>query len=184
MRFLRSKNPSLLTDEEIIKEYKKSSNPALIGILFDRYSYLVYSVSFHYLKDEDDCKDAVLTIFENLSKDLSKYEVKHFSSWLHVVTKNHCLRQLSKRKDFIPITDKTNLSEPQEEESEFNIHLPDLDKAIDQLNEDQKICIDLFYLKELSYKEITEKTGFNLNQVKSFIQNGKRNLKLILLKKK
>lgn len=184
MRFLRSKNPSLLTDEAIITQYKQTQNSSLVGILFDRYNYLVYSVSFNYLKDEDDCKDAVLQIFENLSRDLLKYEIKNFSSWLHVVTKNYSLRQLSKKKDIVPITEKIVLTTEEEVEPIFNIHLPNLDKAMEQLNEDQKICIDLFYLKEMSYKEITEKTGYDLNQVKSFIQNGKRNLKLILLKKK
>ncbi len=184
MRFLRSKNPSLLSDEELITNFRKSANPAIIGVLFDRYSHLVYGVSYNYLKDEEDCKDAVLHIFENLGRDLNRYEIKNFSSWLHVVTKNHSLRQLSKRKDTIPLTLQPELIEEEESIPEFNIHLPNLSLAMEQLNEEQKQCIELFYIKELSYKEITEKTGFNLNQVKSFIQNGKRNLKLILLNKK
>ena len=98
MRFLRSKNPSLLSDEELITDFRKTGNPSIIGVLFDRYSHLVYGVSYNYLKDEEDCKDAVLHIFENLGRDLNRYEIKNFSSWLHVVTKNHSLRQLSKRK--------------------------------------------------------------------------------------
>ena len=184
MRFLRSKNPSLLSDEELISDFRKTGNPAIIGVLFDRYSHLVYGVSYNYLKDEEDCKDAVLHIFENLGRDLNRYEIKNFSSWLHVVTKNHSLRQLSKRKDTVPLTFQPELIEEEDSIPEFNIHLPNLSLAMNQLNDEQKICIDLFYIKELSYKEITEKTGYNLNQVKSFIQNGKRNLKLILLNKK
>ena len=184
MRFLRSKNPSLRSDEDIINDFRKSGDQALIGVLFDRYSHLVYAVSYNYLKDEEDCKDAVLHIFENLGKDLNRYEIKNFSSWLHVVTKNYSLRQLSKRKETLPITNQSYLVEEEESGQEFNIHLPNLSKAMEQLNEEQKICIDLFYIKEQSYKEITEQTGFDLNQVKSYIQNGKRNLKLILLNKK
>lgn len=184
MRFLRSKNPSLLTDEELISEFRKNGNASIIGVLFDRYSHLVYGVSYNYLKDEEDCKDAVLHIFEYLGRDLNRYEIKNFSSWLHVVTKNHSLRQLSKRKETLPLSYQNELIEEEESVSEFNIHLPNLSLAMEQLNAEQKICIDLFYIKELSYKEITEQTGFNLNQVKSYIQNGKRNLKLILLNKK
>ena len=184
MRFLRSKKPSLLSDEELITAFKQTGNSALIGVLFDRYSHLVYGVSYNYLKDEEDCKDVVLHIFENLGKDLSKYEIKNFASWLHVVTKNYSLRQLSKRKETLPLSNESNLTEEEEQSPEFNIHLPNLTKALEQLNEEQKICIDLFYIKELSYKQITDQTGYDLNQVKSYIQNGKRNLKLILLNKK
>ncbi len=184
MRFLRSKNPSLRSDEQLINDFRESGDQALIGILFDRYSHLVFAVSYNYLKDEEDCKDTVLHIFENLGRDLKRYEIKNFSSWLHVVTKNYSLRQLSKRKETLPITNESYLVEEEEQTPEFNIHIPHLSLAMEQLNEEQKICIDLFYIKELSYKEITEQTGFNLNQVKSYIQNGKRNLKLILLNKK
>jgi len=184
LRFLRSKNPSLRSDEDIIIDFRKTGDQALIGVLFDRYSHLVFAVSYNYLKDEEDCKDAVLHIFENLGRDLNRYEIKNFSSWLHVVTKNYSLRQLSKRKATLPITNESYIVEEEELGPEFNIHLPNLSKAMEQLNKEQKICIDLFYIKEQSYKEITEQTGFDLNQVKSYIQNGKRNLKLILLNKK
>lgn len=184
MRFLRSKNPSLRSDEDIINHFRKTGDQAIIGVLFDRYSHLVYAVSYNYLKDEEDCKDVVLHIFENLGRDLNRYEIKNFSSWLHVVTKNYSLKQLSKRKVTLPITNESYIVEEEESGPEFNIHLPNLSMAMEQLNEEQKICIELFYIKEQSYKEITEHTGFDLNQVKSYIQNGKRNLKLILLNKK
>lgn len=183
MRFLRSKNPSFLSDDEIIAAFRKNGESTMIAVLFDRYSHLVYGVSYNYLKDEDECKDTVLQIFENLGRDLNKYEIKNFSSWLHVVTKNYCLRQLSKRKETIPITHE-NFIQEEEEGPEINIHLPHLSAAMEKLNEEQRRCIDMFYLREMSYKQITDETGFDLNQVKSYIQNGKRNLKLILLKKK
>ena len=56
--------------------------------------------------------------------------------------------------------------------------------AIDTLNSGQKQCIRLFYLESYSYQEIAALTGQELNEVKSHIQNGKRNLKLILEGKK
>ncbi len=183
MRFLRSKSPSLLNDTEIIAAYRKHHESAMIAVLFDRYSHLVFGVSFNYLKDEDECKDAVLQIFENLARDLMKYEIKNFPSWLHVVTKNYCLRQLAKKKNTIPITHE-NYVEETEEAPEINIFLPNLSGAMLKLNEEQRLCVEMFYLREMSYKEITDKTGYDLNQVKSYIQNGKRNLKLILLNKK
>ncbi|HAN39360.1 MAG TPA: hypothetical protein DCQ29_10705, partial [Chitinophagaceae bacterium] len=53
-----------------------------------------------------------------------------------------------------------------------------LAQALNTLNEAQKICITLFYLQKQSYQQITDSTGFSLLQVKSYIQNGKRNLKI------
>jgi RNA polymerase sigma-70 factor (ECF subfamily) len=58
-----------------------------------------------------------------------------------------------------------------------------LEEAIDELSNEQRQCVILFYLHKNSYNQISEKTGFNTMQVKSYIQNGKRNLKLLLEKK-
>ena len=57
-----------------------------------------------------------------------------------------------------------------------------LETAIEELYEDQRKCIELFYLKEKSYNDIVDITGYTMNEVKSFIQNGKRNLKIKLEK--
>lgn len=183
MRFLRSRHKSELSDDQIIRCYKEDHDQSWIGVLFERYSHLIYAVSFNYLKDEDECKDVVIHIFENLSKDLQRYEINYFSSWLHTVARNHCLRLLAAKKEKVPLQDQL-VSLEEEEPELFSEFLPQLSTAIDRLNEDQKKCIELFYLKEMSYKDISELTGFSLNQVKSFIQNGKRNLKLILTNKK
>jgi RNA polymerase sigma-70 factor (ECF subfamily) len=65
-----------------------------------------------------------------------------------------------------------------------NEHTYDLlEEAIQELSEEQKLCVNLFYLQKKSYQQITDRTGFTLMQVKSYIQNGKRNLKIILEKK-
>lgn len=185
MRFLRSRQKSLLTDDEIIRQYRNDQDPALIGVLFERYSHLIYAVSFNYLKDEDECKDAVIQIFENLGRDLLKYQIQYFSSWLHTVTRNHCLKIISSKKEFVPLKeDYHSNQEDDSDDPEFEKYLPHLAEAIKNLNDDQRRCVELFYLRELSYKDIADQTGYNLNQVKSFIQNGKRNLKIILLKRK
>jgi RNA polymerase sigma-70 factor (ECF subfamily) len=57
-----------------------------------------------------------------------------------------------------------------------------LEKCIETLGDEQKQCVKLFYLQEKCYKEITESTGFDMNKVKSYIQNGKRNLKICMEK--
>ena len=68
----------------------------------------------------------------------------------------------------------------QNKAEEKEVQYTQLEKAIEELNEDQRKCIELFYLKEKSYNDIVDLTGYTMNEVKSFIQNGKRNLKIKL----
>ncbi len=181
-----------LSDKELITEYKHTKNNVFVGILYKRYSHLVLGLSFKYLKDEDEAKDAVMQIFEKLLVDLLKFNIEYFKSWLYSFSKNHCLMILrtkqSKLKKEINLQvhadsfmeTETNSHPNRAEEKEVQYSL--LEQAIEELNEDQRKCIKLFYLKEWSYNEIANETGYSLNEVKSFIQNGKRNLKIKLEK--
>lgn len=182
MLFIKSGKDSSMTDAEIISAYRSTRNSGFIGILFERYSHLVFAVSMKYLKNEEDSKDTVIQIFEKLPNDLIKYEIQNFSSWLHSVTKNYCIRFLSKKKYTV---ETDNLPDQIEEDEDIFVkqYLPHLDKAIAELNREQQICIEFFYIQNMSYQEVSDKTKFSLNEVKSYIQNGKRNLKIILLKK-
>lgn len=183
MLFLKSGKGSSKSDDEIISIYRKTRDSQYIGIFFDRYSHLVFAVSMKYLKNEDDSKDNVLKVFEKLPEDLIRYDIKNFSAWLHTVTKNLCFRFLMQNKNyFVDVKNIPDLVED-DEDNFTKIFLPFLDNAISELNLEQKTCIDLFYIQNMSYEEVSSTTGFTMNQVKSYIQNGKRNLKIILLKK-
>lgn len=182
-----------LTDIELVLEYKSTDNTRFVGILFERYSTFVYAICLKYLQDREKSKDAAMQVFEKLMVDLKKHSVTNFKSWLHSVAKNYCLMQLRKDKGINVIGGEAGeLLSPlveyrqflhQEEEQLKETKLADLEKALEQLNDEQKKCIDLFYLKEKSYQEIVILTGYNINNVKSFIQNGKRNLKNIITQK-
>lgn len=192
MLFVKPSDKSKLDDAEIISLYKKSGDNVYVGILFERYSHLAFGVCMKYLKDEDNCKDAVLQIFENVIDDLKRFNVKSFGPWLHSVARNHCLMQLRKKKlvfndeHGFQQAEATLLTIPPEmefmNEDITEAHLNNLSEAMDSLNDEQKKCVQLFYLDEKSYQEVAQQTGFSLNQVKSFIQNGKRNLKNYLIK--
>jgi RNA polymerase sigma factor (sigma-70 family) len=182
MRFIKSGRETNKSDAELISAFRSSQNQQYISLLFDRYSHLIFAVSMKYLKNEEDSKDAVLHIFEKLPFDLQRYEIQNFSSWLHTVTKNYCFRFLSKKR--YNSFDIEKVADVSDEEDEFqNQYLPFLKDAINGLKDEQRTCIELFYLENLSYQEVSEKTNFSLNEVKSYIKNGKRNLKIILLKK-
>lgn len=178
------------SDLELIAEYKNTKNNLFIGILYKRYSHLVLGLSLKYLKNEDEAKDAVMQIFEKLFKDLLKHQIEFFKSWLYTYSKNFCLmiirtRQAKLKKEielesnadlFMETESGLHLNKAEEKERQFVA----LESAINELKDEQKKCIDLFYLKDKSYVEIAEITGFSINEVKSYIQNGKRNLKIKL----
>ena len=139
-----------------------------------------------YFKDEDNSKDAVMQVFEKLLLDLSKHEVQNFKAWLHTVAKNYCLMQLRKKNPETPLTDNLVVENAstlhQEAGPQLEEQLTLMEEALAQLSEQQKICVDLFYLQEKCYQEISDQTGYTMNEVKSFIQNGKRNLKIYMEK--
>lgn len=156
-----------------------------VGELYERYGHLVLGLCLKYLKNKDSAREATLSIFSKLLDDLKKHKVIYFKSWLYVYSKNFCLMELRKRQS--QLKKELNFDENTLLIMDFNEaeHLKSkeeqillLENAIALLSEEQRLCIDLFYLKERSYKEITEMTNLSLNEVKSYIQNGKRNLKI------
>lgn len=171
------------TDEELLLLYKSKKSTEVLGILYDRYSHLVYGVCLKYLKNTDNAKDAMMQIYEKLFTDLQRHEIQFFKAWLYRVAQNHCFMQLRNQNHLVRSVEF--YSEPGVE-YEDNLH-PVLEKekmfekmevAMEELNQDQRHCIHLFYLEKKTYQEIMKETGFNFMQVKSFIQNGKRNLKI------
>lgn len=183
-----------LSDLELVAKFKQSQNKEIIGELFQRYTHLVFGVCMKYLKDEDESKDAVMQVFEKLLTDLQKHEIMQFKSWLYSVAKNHCLMHLRSqkttrnkeealKKDLESGVEYTSQMHLNSVADEKELQLNMLEEGIKTLKEDQRICIELFYLQRKCYQEVAEETGFDLKQVKSFIQNGKRNLKLYMTQK-
>jgi RNA polymerase sigma-70 factor (ECF subfamily) len=177
----------ILTDEELVERYRNSHETVYIGELYQRYTHLVFGVCMKYFKNETASEDATMQIFEKLITELKKHHITAFKPWLHTVVKNHCMmlfrkgsaeekRMADLKKEaegLVENSEEQHLLEAQEKE----FILQHLKEGIDDLKEEQRICIELFYLKESSYAEISLITGYNPNEVKSYIQNGKRNLK-------
>jgi RNA polymerase sigma-70 factor (ECF subfamily) len=185
-----------LSDEELIQSYRRSRDKSYVGELFERYTHLVLGVCINYLKDRDESKDAVMEIFAGLFDKLLEFNIESFKSWIYKVAQNHCLMKLRKektarrhhleikasvREDFMESPGFNHPLELEGDSDEEKISL--LGKAIGQLRTEQKTCIELMYLEQKSYREVSEITGYDMKKVKSYIQNGKRNLKIILEKK-
>ncbi len=194
MLFFKKNNIQSLSDNELLIQYKAGGSNSLVGELYKRYSHLVYGVCLKYLKNEEESKDAVLQIFENLLEDLKKHEVSNFKSWLHSVSRNHCLMFLRKQQTKLKRANEYEaVYQPEDSfDAPFTVHekiekevvLTDLEMAITQLKKEQQLCITLFFLQEKRYNEVADITGFTIKQVKSYIQNGKRNLANLMLENK
>ena len=179
---------SHLTDQELLQQFYADQNNEWLGILLQRYTLLLLGVCMKYLKNEEEARDSVQQVFLKVIQELQKYKVEYFKSWLYMVAKNHCLMRIRERqgKQQVEITDRTDLvieekDKKQLEEEDLTLEL--MVESLKELNPEQQQCVTLFYLQKKSYQEISEATKFTLLQVKSYIQNGKRNLKLLIEKK-
>jgi len=176
-----------ITDNELLELYYADKNQEWIGILLERYTLLLLGVCMKYLKDENEAKDCVQQIFLKVLTEVSKYRIDYFKSWLYMVAKNHCLMRLRDKglkgakelSEQHPASVEVNKDELIQNEQTYDL----LEESLKELSEEQRQCVILFYLKKNSYTQIAEKTGFSMMQVKSYIQNGKRNLKIILDRK-
>lgn len=174
-----------MTDQELLAQYKLSGDVNWAGVLYNRYTSLVYGVCVKYLKDREEAKDAVMQLFEKLTTTLKSHEVAHFKSWLYVTARNHCLMQLRSKKgkyteEISPLLMESATEVHLEERDEMESNLVKLENCIEKLAHEQKACVKMFFLQQKCYKDITLLTGFDLSKVKSFIQNGKRNLKICM----
>lgn len=182
---LSSEEYKNLTDEELISLYKKTGAQDIVGELYTRYVALTFGVCVKYLKDREESRDAVMQIFERLMVSLKEHDINQFKGWLYVTARNYCLMQLRARKgkNFEEISPSIVESDPEghlQDGPEIETNLTKLEKCIEELGNEQKQCVQLFYLEQKCYREIAEITGFDLNKVKSSIQNGKRNLKICM----
>jgi RNA polymerase sigma-70 factor (ECF subfamily) len=168
-------------DSSLLAAYKKSGDLEVLGVLYNKYMHLVFGVCFNYFKDEEQSKDAVMQIFEELVVKLKVHQVQNFKSWLHVLSRNHCLMALRKsaKNPMVAIEDNfVHLDFDDTRETQLTV----MEKCMETLPEEQRKSVDLFYLQEKCYKEVADITGYEMLKVKSYIQNGKRNLKICIEK--
>lgn len=174
-----------LTDEELLVKYKDTGKAVFFDKLYERYLPLVYGLCLKYLHDISKSQDAVVDIYESLSGKIGGYDIKVFKNWLYSVVKNHCFKMLKDDKKEIIIDFNSQVMESdtildllddENEEERENA----LGKCLKQLPEPQRISVTLFFYEDKSYQDIVDETGYNMKSVKSYIQNGKRNLKICI----
>ena len=176
------------SDQELLERFYADHDNQWLGILLERYTLLLLGVCMKYLKNEELARDSVQQIFLKAITELQKYRVEYFKSWIYMVAKNYCLMQLRDKpgKNTVEVRD-TIAAEPVDADKEdliLNEKTYDyMAEALKELNEEQQLCVTLFYIEKKSYQQIAGETGFSMMQVKSHIQNGKRNMRILIEKK-
>jgi len=184
-------NPKLhkhISDQELLDRFNNDHDNQWLGILLERYTLLLLGVCMKYLKNEEQARDSVQQIFLKAITELQKYRVEYFKSWIYMVAKNHCLMQLRDKPGKNTVEVRESIVAESEETDKEELLLNErtyeyLGEALKELNTDQQLCVTLFYIEKKSYQQISEQTGYSMMQVKSHIQNGKRNMKIIIEKK-
>lgn len=177
-----------MNDQELYALFIKEKNSKWLGLLLEKYTLVLLGVCMKYLRNQEDAKDAVQAVFESAIKKSQIHHVENFGGWLYKIAINECLMRLRKKGEaHAELTDRIqgiDASYLENESEKRESALLDLERNLQLLPAEQKECLERFYFHKQSYEKITEHTGYKLNQVKSFIQNGKRNLKLMYLKQK
>ncbi|MBS1733542.1 MAG: sigma-70 family RNA polymerase sigma factor [Bacteroidetes bacterium] len=172
-------------DKDLLENFYKDGNNEWLGILLQRYTMLLLGVCMKYLKNEEEARDAVQQVFLKAIHELQKYKVEYIKSWLYMVAKNHCLMKLRDKGKYtlelneqtlVTVSETADLKDLRQQDKRFD----SMKAALENLNAEQKLCVTLFYLEKKSYQQVSELTGYSIMQVKSYIQNGKRNLKILM----
>ena len=172
------------TDDDLIAEYKRNQNQQIIGELYARYGHLVFGVCLKIVKNRQDCEDLTMQIFQSMGTKVQQHTITYFKSWLYQLTRNECLMLLRKTRKNPEFELNENIHVPFEPSEADAINIDcfevNLVEAMKALKEEQRLSLDLFYKQEKSYVQIAQETQWELNKVKSYIQNAKRNLKILL----
>ncbi len=167
-----------------IDDFQSTGNQEHLVKVFMMFRELIFGVCLKYFRNEEDAKDATLEIYQLLSKKLPSQKIENFKPWLYVVVKNYCFeklrkksRQLVKENEAIDVYSE-HLIHPDNIEKEELLEV--MEKCMETLSEKQRNCINAFYYKKLSYHEAAAALSMSWNQVRSQIQNGRRNLKICI----
>ncbi len=183
------KKKEYTSDEELLKHYKQSGDKELFADLFKKHVTVVYGTCLFYLQDKDEAQDATMQLFEKMMLDINSREITNFKAWLSFVVRNHCISLIRKNKTTakniksyyeFEYEDSTYEAEEKIASISDDVLLEEMKNSLPKLKEKQRICVELFYLQNKSYRDIEVETGLSLNEIKSHIQNGKRNLKLLI----
>jgi RNA polymerase sigma factor (sigma-70 family) len=182
-----NKKPWLVDNEDEIwiRCYCKTGNTFYWGKLYEKYKRQIFLRCVKLLHDKEDASDLTNETFIKAFENIEKYDLKRpFAPWLMQIANNLCI-DLLRRKTLIQFNPmKVNRNAKSADDISKRIENMELGEkilqAIRSLKGNQRRCFCLFYIHRKSYKEIAELTGYSYNDIRSYIQNGRRKFKLAM----
>jgi RNA polymerase sigma-70 factor (ECF subfamily) len=173
----------LLTDAELVQLYRKHAERSAMEELYRRYHKKAFGVAYSVFRNKDESTDVMLAVFEKMLREMANTEIREFAAWIYVLTRNECLMRLRSDKRRVAREKLFAMSQPLDESYEpefFHEKNNALKQALAALSDTQRMCLELFYFEQKSYKEVADELGLDTEAVRSQLQNGKRNLKNLM----
>jgi RNA polymerase sigma factor (sigma-70 family) len=187
LKLFRTANSDSLSDEVLLAQHIRAGDAEALGKLYQRYMPMVYGVCLKIFKEQGRSEDAVMGIYEELNRKVKDHEISAFRGWLYVLARNYCLMELRKDKRK-PVQHHApeDMARFDDVDAAVDFELPGqkniLEQCLKQLQDAQRLAVQWFYYEDKSYKEISDLIAEEVGKVRSYIQNGRRNLKICIEK--
>jgi RNA polymerase sigma-70 factor (ECF subfamily) len=141
------------------------------------YADMVYRIAYRYVKNPMDTDDVFSEVFLAYFKKQRTFESEeHRKAWLIRVTINCAKDLLGQRNQLQQLYEETL---PDQTARDTDTYM-DLHKAIEQLRPEYREIIKLYYLDDLSVKEIAQILNKNENTIKTQLSRARDTLKTVL----
>ena len=155
-----SKGQMKKDEAHIIKEILHG-NTALYEYFLDRYGQQVFVLVDRIVSCQEDAEELTQDVFLKAFQQLSSFKAESsFSTWIYRIATNVAISAVRKKKnDTIHLDESVffNLSESQVDEAledESEEQLQRLQRAMEQLEADERALITLYYMEERPLTEV------------------------------
>jgi RNA polymerase sigma factor (sigma-70 family) len=172
-------------DAALIEKVKKGDTQAFRQLV-DKYKDVSLSLACSILKDKEKAEDVLQDVFIKVFQKASSFKHQSaFSSWLYRIVVNTSYNDLKRNKSYLEL-ENLNSNESQANEKTVLQQLKEEDQkkfvvvALNRLKPDEALVLRLFYLCDMSLKEVQKVTNFTASKIKVDLHRGRKNMEIVL----
>lgn len=171
-----------LTDEELVSKIKITNDTKLFSELYDRFSQVIYSKCYGFSKSKEEAEDLTHDIFVRLYLKIDSFKgSSKFSTWLYSFVYNHCVNYVQrdaykKQEKVTVVTDEireADFFEEIEDNYLLNLKAKKLEKALQLIDQSEKMILLMKYQDGMSIKEIQNILNIGESAVKMRVKRAK-----------
>ena len=173
-----------MTDEELVEKIVAKNDTLLFGVLYDRYSRMVYNKCYGFARSQDEAEDLTQDVFLMLFVKLASFKGKSkFSTWLYSFTYNFCVNYVNRNKQR-KMSDKSvsmddvdyKMADEVSDESIYEMKANKLEKALNMVSPEDKSILLLKYQDGASIKELSDLMELGESAIKMRLKRAKAKL--------